>query len=244
MLFWFVLPFVASSSDGASCCVWFNTHLTIKQLKVDWKIYVADTATNMSSSKWSLNDFLCYAEIVGWRHLGERQGQPTVISRHESDLPFMHFNIYCRDSVFHSQLCSSDNYSCNLNKLHSNVWTLPCFLLVCLVKLPCNCPSRVQSYKQTLTANVCLVQISPWRRAFVFWRSRDTLQSTSAQRWAHTKNSKHELPCSKTWLEKGSKHKHDMQGLFLLECMINFTVLIHIGIKLLHTFVIKLLWTA
>lgn len=60
--------------------------------------------------------------------------------------------IYCRDNVFHSQLSSSDNYSCNLNKLHSSVWTLPCFLLVCLVKLLHNCPSRVWSYKQALTA--------------------------------------------------------------------------------------------
>lgn len=46
--------------------------------------------------------------------------------------------IYRRGDVFHLQLYSSDNYSCDLNELPSSIWTLTCFLLVCLVKLPHN----------------------------------------------------------------------------------------------------------
>lgn len=46
--------------------------------------------------------------------------------------------VYHRGDVFHLQLYSSDNYSCNLNELPSSIWTLTCFLLVCLVKLPHN----------------------------------------------------------------------------------------------------------
>lgn len=44
---------------------WFNTHLTMQQLKrVDWKICAADSATNSSSAKSAFNNFLHQAKLV------------------------------------------------------------------------------------------------------------------------------------------------------------------------------------
>ena len=88
-------------------------------------------------------------------------------------------SIYCRGSWFHSQLYSSYNYWSSLNKLHSSIWTLTCFLLVCLVKLPRNWPSRVRSYKQTLTAECVFSSAFTLTQSLCFLEE-ETL-STSAQ---------------------------------------------------------------
>lgn len=116
---------------------------------MDWKICVADSATNASSAKCAFNNFLHQAELVGQRHL--QKNPQTYLGMIWSTV--FHSLVFTAEAVcFHLQLCSSSNcWSC-LNKLHSNIWTLTCVLLVCLVKLPHNWPSRVRSYKQTLTA--------------------------------------------------------------------------------------------
>lgn len=113
-----------------------------------------------------------------------------------------------KEIAVHLQLCSPTNYWSCLNKLHSSIWTLTCVLLVCLVKLPHNWPSRVGSCKQTLTAE-CVFGSAFTQTQILCILEEQTLSAVP-------RHSAHQLRFSKAQLEKGSKKSHRIQGWFVV----------------------------
>lgn len=171
--------------------------------------------------------------MVGQRCLSERHEQLRVIPGHEFDHCASCTCIYCRGSLFHVQLYVSDNYWSSLNKLHSSIWTLTRFFLVCLVKLLHNWPSRVGSSKQTLPAESVFSSAFTLRQSLCFLEEQgDSPQCLSTARTDPP-------PVKHSWKKAAKSPMACGLFFFFIECVINLqSMLIHFSIRLRHTFVI------